>query len=88
MLNIIENKIKGLTDVQLEECYNDIISYNKLGFMGDTLTRKIRDEIAKDMNDEKWDRSCTIVIIPEILLEIANRHYKEKEKFQYMMDVE
>lgn len=76
MINYLEEKIKRLTDVELKECYNDILEYNKEGLMGDTFVRRIRNEMALlPQYGDNWDRACVICVIPSILLEIANRHY-------------
>lgn len=76
--NFIKEKIEGLTDEQLEECFNDIEEYNKNAVMGDTLVRQIRDELATSIDDDRWDINCRNVVIPEILYEIARRHYSSK----------
>jgi len=75
-MNDLEKRIKGLTDPELKECYDNILEYNKEGLMGDTRIRKIRNEIALlPRYGDSWDRACVICVIPSILLEIANRHY-------------
>lgn len=76
MLNIIESKIKNLSDEELKECYDSILKYNEQGVMGESLVRKIRTEIALSIGDKTWDVDCRSAIIPQILLEIARRYYK------------
>lgn len=76
MVNFIKEKIQSLTDEELKHCFNDIEEYNKHGMMGDTFLRQIRNELAKSINDDNWDCSCSLVTIPEILYEIARRYYR------------
>lgn len=78
MIDQLEERISNLTDIELKQCWNEIKDYNKKGVMGDTLVREIRDEFAESINQDSWDRGCTVVTIPEILMEIARRHYDKK----------
>jgi len=78
MSNFIKDKIQSLSNEQLHQCFTEIEGYNKKGTMGDTLVRQIRNELAESINDESWDVSCVLVVIPEILYEIARRYYNNQ----------
>lgn len=77
MRNFITEKIENLTEEQLKQCWEDIQEYNKEGIMGSTLVRQIKDELAEQMNNGMWDISCRVIVIPEILYEIARRYYSK-----------
>lgn len=87
MRNFIEEKIENLTDDELKQCFKNIQEYNTKGVMGNTLVRRIRNEFAKEINDNSWDRGCTIVVIPNILYEIAKRHYKNEDNKEIEADI-
>ena len=75
---MIKERIENLSNIELRQCYLEIKEYNKNGFMGETLVRKIRNEIASEMNDNYWDVGCTSVVIPAILMEIADRAMRKE----------
>lgn len=78
--------INNLNDEQLKECFEEIEQYRKRSVLPKiSLIRKVRDEIIKQFsfNDEAWDTDCRIVVIPEILHEISERHYKQEVKSSY-----
>lgn len=78
-MDFLKKRIINLTDEELEQCYDDILEYRKKGKMKNTsLIRKIRNENAKHINIPNWDSDCRVVTIPEILLEIAKRYYKQR----------
>lgn len=77
LMDYLNNRIKNLTKEELKECWDNINDYNENGMMGNTLVRQIRNETAKELNDKNWDVACVSITIPEILMEIARRYYKE-----------
>lgn len=78
MKNFIEQKIESLTNEELKQCFENIQEYSEKGEMGDTLVRQIRRELAIKTGDKSWDCDCRGVVIPEILYEIAKRHYSKE----------
>jgi hypothetical protein len=77
-MGFIEKRIASLTDEELHECYRDIKNYSESGVMGDTLVRKIRKEIVEEIGIENWDISCAQVLIPSLLVEMADRKYRNR----------
>lgn len=73
---MLKEKLKNLSDKDLHQCYLEIKEYNQKGIMGNTLVRQIRNELATEARDENFDTNCMSYVIPSILIEIADRHYK------------
>lgn len=76
-MSVVKGKVSALTEEDLHQCYKEIKSYYKEGTMGDTKVRAIRGEIAEILDYPTWDSDCRGSVIPAILLEIADRKYKE-----------
>jgi len=69
------NTIKNLTDDELKICFDEIADYRQKGIMSiDTLTRKVRSDIAKEIGVISWDLGCDSTS-NYIMFEIAKRHY-------------
>ena len=67
--------ISNLTDDELKICFNEIVNYKKNGIMSvDSLTRKVRSDIAKEIGVVSWDLGCDSTS-NYIMFEIAKRHY-------------
>ena len=80
MENFIKQKMESLTKEELKQCFEEIQEYSEKGAMsGDTLVRQIRKELAIKTGDKSWDCDCRVVVVPEILYEIARR-YCSKER--------
>ncbi|MDV3428298.1 MAG: hypothetical protein LIR50_14975 [Bacillota bacterium] len=80
MGNFVTQKMESLTEEELKQCFKEIQEYREKGMMsGDTLVRQIRRELAIKTGDKSWDCDCRVVVVPEILYEIARR-YCSKER--------
>lgn len=74
-LTYLENRIKNLTEEEIKQAFEEIIEYNKKGYLSEeALVRKIRDEYAKEIHQDSWDMPC-LFTCNEITFEIAKRHY-------------
>ena len=87
MKNFITEKMESLTDNELRECWKNIQEYSEKGMIGDCLLRQIRRELAEKTSDKSWDSGCRIVVIPEILYEIARRHYRNEDNKEIEADI-
>jgi len=70
----INERIKSLSEEELRQAFDEVMLYNKHGVMGETLVRKIRDDCAKEIDVDSWDRNCMFTC-GEVMEEIAKRHY-------------
>jgi len=69
------NTISNLTDEELKICFDEIVDYKQNGVMSvDTLTRKVRSNIAEEIKVKSWDLGCDSTS-NYIMFEIAKRHY-------------
>lgn len=87
MINLIEEEIQNLTDDELKQCFEEIQEYSEKGMIGDCLLRQIRCELAEKIGDKNWDCDCRVVVIPEVLYEIARRHYENEDNKEIEADI-
>jgi uncharacterized protein YcbK (DUF882 family) len=77
-VNLLKERISNLTEEEIKQAFNEIIDYNKKGVLSlEAFVRKIRNEYAKEIDTESWDRGC-LFTSNEIIFEIAKRHYGVK----------
>jgi len=74
-LSSIAQRISNLTEEEIKQAFDEIMEYNrKCTLPLDALVRNIRDEYAKEINNQYWDMPC-LFTANEITFEIAKRHY-------------
>ena len=74
-LSSIAQRISNLTEEEIKQAFDEIMEYNRKGILSlDALVRNIRDEFAKEINNQYWDMPC-LFTANEITFEIAKRHY-------------
>ena len=74
-LSLIAQRIRNLTEEEIKQAFDEIMEYNRKGILSlDALVRNIRDEFAKEINNQYWDMPC-LFTVNEITFEIAKRHY-------------
>ena len=74
-LSLIAQRIRNLTEEEIKQAFDEIMEYNRKGILSlDALIRNIRDEFAKEINNQYWDMPC-LFTVNEITFEIAKRHY-------------
>jgi len=79
-LSSLAKRIQNLTEEEIKKVFDEIMDYNRKGTLPlDALVRNIRDEYAKELNNQYWDMPC-LFTANEITFEIAKRHYGIKEK--------
>jgi len=70
------NTISNLMDEELKICFDEIVDYREKGIMSvNTLTRKVRSNLAKEIGKINWDLGCDSTS-NYIMFEIAKRHYE------------
>jgi len=78
-LSSLAKRIQNLTEEEIKKAFDEIMDYNrKCTLPMDTLVRNIRDEYAKELNNDTWDLPC-LFTANEITFEIAKRYYGIKE---------
>jgi len=74
-LSSLAQRINNLTEEEIKQAFDEIMEYNRKGTLPlDALVRNIRDEYAKELNNQHWDMPC-LFTVNEITFEIAKRHY-------------
>ena len=77
-MSSLNERIHSLSEIEIRQAFDDVMEYNKQGSMGETFVRQIRNDYAKELEIDSWDRNCMFTC-NEIVLEIAKRHYGYKE---------
>ena len=62
-LSSIAQRIKNLTEEEIKRAFDEIMEYNRKGTLPlDALVRNIRDEYAKELNNQYWDMPCLFTV--------------------------